>query len=166
MPIIRISDNGRPKVGLSHLTYDQARGRLVGYTLCGFPVSERMDIAYCGPTDCPPNVDEGYRCGSCWRKQAKRIADKLRRSGVKTQSKTKTLKLKNCHECPHATPTRTPGAGYAVDYFCKLSPIKGPLSFAWQSKGYNPHGFRVFDSCIEWDSEKRKDGDFPEWCPL
>lgn len=81
--------------------------------------------------------------------------------------KTKTLKIKNCHECPHLDSDRTPGAGYAVDYFCRASPIPGEKSWDWRkTETYNPHGFKIVDAYIEWDSEKSKDGDFPKWCPL
>jgi len=63
--------------------------------------------------------------------------------------------VKNCHECPACDSGLTKGFGYAMDYFCKLSPEKD-----------NKWGFKLVDSYIEWDSEKRKNGNFPKWCPL
>ena len=76
------------------------------------------------------------------------------------------LKIKSCYECPHCDKAHTPGSGYATDYFCKASPIPGPLVWDWRKDDYNPHGFKIHSSYIEWDSEKRKNGDFPKWCPL
>lgn len=85
----------------------------------------------------------------------------------KPKLKTKTLKLKSCYECPHLKNDRTPGSGYALDFFCTASPIPGPKSCDWREpRTYNPHGFRIVDNYIEWDRDKREEGDFPEWCPL
>lgn len=50
--------------------------------------------------------------------------------------------------CPNATNDRTPGAGYAVDWFCTAA------------------AKRMIVGYVEWDSELPKDGDFPDWCPL
>lgn len=84
----------------------------------------------------------------------------------KTKYPFRILKLKNCHECPHIDSDRTPGSGYAMDYFCKLQPIPGERNWDWRSDKYNPHGYEIINGYVEWDSEKRKDGDFPEKCPL
>jgi hypothetical protein len=77
------------------------------------------------------------------------------------------LKIKNCKECPHLDSGRTPGSGYAVDYYCKAAPIDKPKSDDWRDGDvYNPHGFKIVDGYVEWDSERSKDGEFPKWCPL
>jgi len=57
--------------------------------------------------------------------------------------------ITSCHGCLHATVQRTPHAGYAHDYYCAA--VTPP---------------RPFVSYVEWDSDKRKDHDFPAWCPL
>jgi hypothetical protein len=57
--------------------------------------------------------------------------------------------VEGCHMCPHKEERRTPGAGFALDYWCTaVKPAK------------------KFDGYIEWPSEMRKPGDFPAFCPL
>lgn len=55
--------------------------------------------------------------------------------------------VKGCHSCPNIRESLTKGYGYATDYHCSET---GTLL-----AGY-----------VEWESEKRKDGDFPDDCPL
>jgi hypothetical protein len=57
--------------------------------------------------------------------------------------------VNGCHSCPNIVVERTPRAGCAEDYYCTA---------------VRPR--RKVDGYIEWDSEKRKDGDFPKFCPL
>ena len=71
---------------------------------------------------------------------------KVARRGKKS-NKVKLFHVKSCHECPNVGNERTQGAGYAVDYFCKIT---GTLV-----AGY-----------VEWQSDHRADGDFPKDCPL
>lgn len=66
---------------------------------------------------------------------------------------TRLFVVTGCHTCPNLVSERTPGAGYALDYFCKASRDK-------QGK------LRGVDGYVEWESEKRKPGDFPNFCPL
>lgn len=66
---------------------------------------------------------------------------------ARRRAKVKWFEVKGCMGCPNIRVERTPGAGYAVDYYCR------PL-------GKEVCGY------VEWPSEERKDGDFPEWCPL
>lgn len=67
---------------------------------------------------------------------------------------TKILVVVGCHgdknhpACPFLSSVRTPGAGYALDYHCKAA------------------GNKILNGYVEWDSEKRKSGDFPSFCPL
>jgi hypothetical protein len=72
---------------------------------------------------------------------------------------TLLLVLNNCVKngkdnisCPYAKSARTPRSGYAVDYFCTLSP--DPKSI---------HGFKITSGYVEWDHEINP---IPEWCPL
>lgn len=55
-----------------------------------------------------------------------------------------TTPVKKCDKCPHMDMERTPGAGYALDWFCKKMDNK-------KIAGY-----------IEWDRDAPK---VPEWCP-
>jgi hypothetical protein len=58
-------------------------------------------------------------------------------------------KIINCHQCPNISSERTPSAGFAIDYYCNaVSPRK------------------IVAGYVEWNSEKRKDHDFPDFCPL
>lgn len=74
----------------------------------------------------------------------------------KPSTPTRLLVIVGCHgdkdhpPCPYLRNDRTQGAGYAQDYFCHGKP-----SGKFQVDGY-----------VEWDSEKRKPGDFPDKCPL
>ena len=54
--------------------------------------------------------------------------------------------------CPYAGSERTKGAGYAMDYFCKLMP--DPKT---------EHGFKETSGYVEWDGEINP---VPIWCPL
>jgi hypothetical protein len=54
--------------------------------------------------------------------------------------------------CPYADSERTPGAGYAMDYFCTLMP---------DSKA--EHGFKKTSGYVEWDREINP---IPLWCPI
>ena len=69
---------------------------------------------------------------------------------AKTKTPTKTLKIKNCKECPNCFTKSTKGYGYAEDYICKATKRKNNLI-----AGY-----------VEWSYQEPQDGDFPEWCPL
>lgn len=74
-------------------------------------------------------------------------------------TKTRLLVIVGCHgdkdhpACPYLRSERTAGAGYAHDYWCH------------GRGGPGPDRFKV-DGYVEWDSEKRKPGDFPDKCPL
>jgi len=57
-----------------------------------------------------------------------------------------TLDLQSCAGCPLVDIKRTPGTGYALDYFCTASENKKKIM------GY-----------IEWSSEYRP---VPDWCPI
>jgi len=58
-------------------------------------------------------------------------------------------KITNCHQCQHISEEKTPGAGYAIDYYCNaVTPRK------------------IVAGYVEWDREKRKGHDFPDFCPL
>lgn len=60
------------------------------------------------------------------------------------------LTINSCVECPKVKSARTPGAGYAIDYFCSL--VKDEQGEPKEVMGY-----------IEWPSEHREP---PKWCPL
>ncbi len=62
-------------------------------------------------------------------------------------AKTKLFVVQGCHSCPHVKSERTPGAGYAHDYTCSLTS-------------------RLVAGYVEWERERRPDGDFPADCPL
>ncbi len=72
-------------------------------------------------------------------------------------ARSRLLVIVGCHgdatvghpACPHMRSERTPQSGYAVDYWCHAT---------------NPRF--MIDGYVEWDSEKRKPGDFPADCPL
>jgi hypothetical protein len=53
--------------------------------------------------------------------------------------------------CPYSDTERTHGAGFALDYLCKLVPEN------------NEHGFRKTSGYVEWESDVNP---VPEWCPL
>lgn len=82
---------------------------------------------------------------------------------------TRLLIIIGCHgndevpPCPFRETERTEGAGYAQDYFCtatsKIEKEKGRGK--WKKKVH-----RMIDGYVEWQSEMRKDGDFPDFCPL
>jgi len=55
-------------------------------------------------------------------------------------------------DCPYAGKDRTLGAGYAEDYYCKLTP---------DSKSV--HGFKLTSGYVEWESEIHP---IPIWCPI
>ena len=57
------------------------------------------------------------------------------------------LRIKNCKQCSYCVIERTPGAGCAVDFICKIAG-------------------KTIKSYVEWGSQEPQDGDFPEWCPL
>ena len=60
-------------------------------------------------------------------------------------AKTKIqIELTSCRNCPYVDITRTPGAGYAFDYWCEFSERKLILGY------------------IEYPSEIPS---IPEWCP-
>jgi len=59
----------------------------------------------------------------------------------------KLFVVTSCHTCPNVRVSRTPGAGYAVDYTCSKT-------------------LQIVAGYVEWQSEYRKDGDFPKDCPL
>lgn len=65
---------------------------------------------------------------------------------------TKSVRLAvvvNCHTCPHIAEERTPGAGCADDYYCTaVTPRKLVVGY------------------VEYPSEKHKNHEFPDWCPL
>lgn len=63
------------------------------------------------------------------------------------KKKIKMFIVEGCHSCPNIMNKPTDGAGYAIDYFCKKTGTK--------VAGY-----------VEWERDKRNDGDFPEDCPL
>ena len=65
------------------------------------------------------------------------------------------LTIRNCMNCPHCDNDRTQGAGYAIDYFCKLVP--DPKA---------DYKFKVIKGYVEWHSEEPQDGEIPAWCPL
>ena len=56
-----------------------------------------------------------------------------------------TMEIEKCNECPFHDTRRTPGAGYAIDYFCVLE------------KGKEIAGY------IEWNSDLPY---VPDWCPI
>lgn len=60
---------------------------------------------------------------------------------------TRLFVVTGCMKCPNIKHERTPGAGYALDYFCEATGAK--------VAGY-----------VEWHSEEPKDGEFPDSCPL
>lgn len=68
--------------------------------------------------------------------------------------KTKLFVVVGCHgdkhvrPCPNLTSRLTKGYGYAEDYLCRAADA------------------RLIDGYVEWESEKRKPGDFPDFCPL
>ena len=55
------------------------------------------------------------------------------------------LEIDNCSKCPNVVTERTPGAGYALDYFCSLCANKRVMGY------------------VEWDSDF---SDVPDWCPI
>ena len=55
------------------------------------------------------------------------------------------LDFTKCDKCPYAKTERTPGAGYALDYFCS------------RKNGRKVAGY------VEWDSDMPL---IPSWCPL
>ena len=59
---------------------------------------------------------------------------------------------KDSISCPYSGSARTPGSGYAEDYFCKLVPDKD-----------SPHGCKTTSGYVEWDSEINP---IPIWCPI
>ena len=69
---------------------------------------------------------------------------------------TRLVVITGCHDnggdgdgCPHLGSELTKGYGYDTDYYCKAVTPR-----------------RLIDSYVEWQSEKRKSGDFPVFCPL
>ena len=54
--------------------------------------------------------------------------------------------------CPYAGSGRTVGAGYAMDYFCKLVPDKKET-----------YGFKLTSGYVEWEWEIDP---IPDWCPI
>lgn len=85
---------------------------------------------------------------------------------VEIQVTTKTTKLVvivGCHgnadkdipACPFLSSEETPGAGSADDYYCTAAKPK---------RGTKKR--RMVDGYVEWPSEMRKPGDFPDFCPL
>lgn len=65
------------------------------------------------------------------------------------KTKQKLFVVVGCHSCPNITSERTPRAGDAQDYYCTaVTPTE------------------MVDGYIEYPSERRKNGDFPDWCPL
>lgn len=62
--------------------------------------------------------------------------------------------VEGCHSCPNCVTNSTKPFGYALDYRCKVGPLD------------KNNRFPLIAGYVEWESEKRKDGDFPEWCPL
>ncbi len=68
--------------------------------------------------------------------------------------KTKLFVVTGCHApCPNRGEKLTKGYGYATDYFCKA---------VTDNSGEHP----LIDGYVEWESEMRKPGDFPKFCPL
>lgn len=65
------------------------------------------------------------------------------------------LKLINCMQCPYCGNDRTQGAGFAIDYFCKLTPDSTA-----------DYKFKVIKGYVEWKSEGPQDNEIPDWCPL
>lgn len=63
-----------------------------------------------------------------------------------TSKKVAILEFDSCRECPFKEDSRTPGAGYALDWFCTKD-VK-----------------RKIASYIEWATEEPKE--IPDWCPL
>lgn len=80
--------------GPSHLVRD---GR-ASMTLCGAEYRTGMDVAFLGPTCCPPNISDKYKCQACWALQAEAMrhppkqlrrylpADKLPRGDTRTRA--------------------------------------------------------------------------------
>lgn len=60
------------------------------------------------------------------------------------------LSVGRCDECPCVEETRTPRAGYAVDYWCR----------ACRDANGNP---KQIVGYVEWDSEIPP---VPDWCPF
>lgn len=58
--------------------------------------------------------------------------------------------ITNCHHCPYISrPEHTPGSGCGQDYYCTaVTPCKLVVGY------------------VEWTSDRAKDHDFPDWCPL
>jgi hypothetical protein len=81
--------------------------------------------------------------------------------------KSVTLRVVNCLSCPNLEETLTKGFGYAVDYYCKIAirPIgvraPGP-EHHWKDGDRG----RIVAGYVEWNSQKPKDGQIPDWCPL
>lgn len=65
------------------------------------------------------------------------------------------VKIVNCMKCPHCDNDRTEGAGYAIDYYCSLTPDPKAT-----------YKFKVIEGYVEWSSEEPKNGEIPDWCPL
>lgn len=68
---------------------------------------------------------------------------------AKKKQNVRLFVVLGCHKCPNVESRRTPGAGYAEDYWCTAVTPQQKVA------GY-----------VEWNSQKRKDQDFPDWCPL
>jgi hypothetical protein len=64
------------------------------------------------------------------------------------KTKTLTLEIRNCNECPNHDTKLTKGFGYAMDYICKAA------------------GGKTIAGYVEWASDGPYDGKFPDFCPL
>lgn len=73
--------------------------------------------------------------------------------------KSKLFVVIGCHgddkvlPCPFRGQKATEGAGCADDYFCTGAKNKDGT-------------YGAIDGYVEWQSEMRKPGDFPKFCPL
>lgn len=78
-------------------------------------------------------------------------------------AKTRLLVIVGCHgdeskkipPCPFRISERTQGAGCADDYLCTA--VKSEM---------RPGSHALIDGYVEWPSEMRKPGSFPNFCPL
>jgi len=72
----------------------------------------------------------------------------------------KLVVINDCtRECPHVRVERTKGAGCAEDYLC--SRVKATK----RQQDYAEIG-RLIAGYVEWNRERPKAGEFPDWCPL
>jgi hypothetical protein len=98
---------------------------------CRFLVRGDETYLYCNKQKC--KLDGDWQCVNCLRREFEPVV-------------TIKLSVGRCDTCPFVEKTRTPHAGYAHDYYCKLTPNRTMIV------GY-----------VEYDSEIPE---VPDWCPF